>query len=313
MPEPAPAVEARHIAFRAPQPNFILAVALMILGCAFFAAMAGLIRYGSEDLHPFQLAFLRSLFGILFMLPWLYRYGFGGLRTRRIGLISIRGLTASSAMFCFFWALSVMPLAEAIALSFTSPFFVTILAVIFLNEVVRARRWSAVAVGFVGAMIILRPGSGTVDWPALAVLFSAFMMAGSIICIKELSKTEPTSAIYMWMVIYLAPITFVPAIFVWKNPSWFELGIAALIGLAGTFGHLLTTKAFSLAETTALIPFDFARLIFAAIVGYVFFSQVPDIWTWVGAAVIALAGIYIAHREARAERERRAALEQASV
>ncbi len=309
MPEPAPAVEARHVAFRAPQPNFVLAVTLMILGCAFFAAMAGLIRYGSEGLHPFQLAFLRSAFGILFMLPWLYRHGFAGLRSRRMGLISVRGVTAAGAMFCFFWALSVMPLAEAIALSFTSPFFVTILAVIFLNEIVRARRWSAVIVGFLGAMIILRPGSCSIDWPALAVLLSALMMAGSIICIKKLSETEPTSAIYMWMVIYLAPITFVPAIFVWKDPTWPQIGIAALIGLAGTLGHLLTTKAFSLADTTALIPFDFARLIFAALVGYAFFNQTPDIWTWVGATVIALAGVYIAHREARASSTRRAAPE----
>lgn len=307
MPEPSPAHEARHIAFRAPQPNFLLAVVLMVTGCAFFAGMAGLIRYGSEEIHPFQLAFLRNVFGILFMLPWLAKVGVGSLKSNRMGLISVRGLTAASAMFAFFWALSVMPLAEAIALSFTSPFFVTILAVLFLNEVVRARRWTAVAVGFVGAMIILRPGSGALGLPALAVLFSALMMAGSIICIKKLSTTESPSAIYFWMVIYLAPITLIPALFVWQDPTWMQLAVAAGIGLAGTIGHLLTTKAFGLAETTALMPFDFARLIFAAIVGYVFFSQVPDVWAGIGAAIIAIAGIYVAHREARAERARKAA------
>ena len=308
MPEPSYAAEARHTAFRAPEPNFVLAVALMLVASVFFAGMAGLIRYGSQDLHPFQLAFLRSAFGILFMLPWLMKSGIGILRTSRIGLISVRGLTAASAMFAFFWALSVMPLAEAVALSFTAPFFVTVLAVIFLNEIVRARRWTAVAVGFLGAMIILRPDGGAVAWPALAVLFSALMMAGSIICIKKLSRTEPTNAIYLWMVIYLAPITFVPALFVWKNPTWEQLGVAAGIGFAGTVGHLLVTRAFGLAETTALMPFDFARLIFSALVGYLFFSQQPDIWTVVGATIIAVAGIYIARREARAERTRRAAL-----
>lgn len=301
MPEPAFAAEARHTAFRAPEPNFVLAVALMIVASAFFAGMAGLIRYGSQDLHPFQLAFLRSAFGILFMLPWLMKAGVGILRTSRIGLISIRGLMAAAAMFAFFWALSVMPLAEAVALSFTAPFFVTILAVVFLHEVVRARRWTAVAVGFVGAMIILRPGGGTVAWPALAVLFSALMMAGSVICIKKLSRTEPANAIYLWMVIYLAPITFVPALFVWRHPTWEQLGVAAGIGFAGTVGHLLMTRAFGMAETTALMPFDFARLIFSAVVGYLFFSQAPDLWTWVGATIIAAAGIYIARREARAE------------
>ena len=301
MPEPAFAAEARHTAFRAPEPNFVLAVALMIVASAFFAGMAGLIRYGSQDLHPFQLAFLRSAFGILFMLPWLMKAGVGILRTSRIGLISIRGLMAAAAMFAFFWALSVMPLAEAVALSFTAPFFVTILAVVFLHEVVRARRWTAVAVGFVGAMIILRPGGGTVAWPALAVLFSALMMAGSVICIKKLSRTEPANAIYLWMVIYLAPITFVPALFVWRHPTWEQLGVAAGIGFAGTVGHLLMTRAFGMAETTVLMPFDFARLIFSAVVGYLFFSQAPDLWTWVGATIIAAAGIYIARREARAE------------
>ena len=301
MPEPASAAEARDTAFRAPEPNFVLAVALMILASVFFAGMAGLIRYGSQDLHPFQLAFLRSAFGILFMLPWLMKAGVGTLKTSRIGLISIRGLMAAAAMFAFFWALSVMPLAEAVALSFTAPFFVTILAVVVLHEVVRVRRWTAVGVGFVGAMIILRPDGGTVAWPALAVLFSALMMAGSIICIKKLSRTEPANAIYLWMVIYLAPITFVPALFVWRHPNWEQLGVAAGIGFAGTVGHLLMTRAFGMAETTALMPFDFARLIFSAMVGYLFFSQAPDLWTWVGATIIAAAGIYIARREARAE------------
>ena len=305
MPEPAYPAEARHIAFRAPEPNFALAVALMILASAFFAGMAGLIRYGSEDLHPFQLAFLRSAFGLLFMLPWLMRSGLGVLRTGRIGLISIRGLTAASAMFAFFWALSVMPLAEAVALSFTAPFFVTILAVIFLHEIVRARRWTAVAVGFIGAMIILRPGSGAIAWPALAVLFSTLMMAGSIICIKLLSRTESVNAIYFWMVLYLVPITLVPALFVWQHPTWEQFGVAVGIGFAGTVGHLLVTRAFGLADTTALMPFDFARLIFSAIVGFLFFSQVPDAWTGIGATIIAAAGIYIARREARAERESR--------
>ena len=297
------AAEARHIAFRAPEPNFALAVALMIVASAFFAAMAGLIRYGSEDLHPFQLAFLRSAFGIAFMLPWLMKSGLGVLRTNRIGLISVRGLVAAAAMFSFFWALSIMPLAEAVALSFTAPFFVTILAVIFLKEIVRARRWTAVAIGFLGTMIILRPGSDAVDWPALAVLFSALMLAGAIICVKMLSRTESPNAIYMWMVIYLAPITLVPALFVWKNPTWEQLGVAAGIGFAGTVGHLLVTRAFGLADTSALMPFDFARLVFSAIVGFLFFSQVPDVWTGIGAAIIAAAGIYIARREARAERE----------
>ena len=303
MPEPAYAAEARHAAFRAPEPNFALAVALTIVASVFFAGMAGLIRYGSQDLHPFQLAFLRSAFGILFMLPWLMKSGIGILRTSRIGLISVRGLIAASAMFAFFWALSVMPLAEAVALSFTAPFFVTVLAVVFLNEVVRARRWTAVAVGFLGAMIILQPDGGSVAWPALAVLFSALMMAGSIICIKKLSRTEPVNAIYLWMVIYLAPITFVPALFVWQHPTWEQLGVAAGIGFAGTVGHLLVTRAFGLADATALMPFDFARLIFSAIVGFLFFSQVPDIWTGIGATIIAAAGIYIAHRETRAARE----------
>ena len=297
------AAEARHIAFRAPEPNFALAVALMIVASAFFAAMAGLIRYGSEDLHPFQLAFLRSAFGIAFMLPWLMKSGLGVLKTNRIGLISVRGLVAAAAMFSFFWALSVMPLAEAVALSFTAPFFVTILAVIFLKEIVRARRWTAVAIGFLGTMIILRPGGDTLDWPALAVLFSALMLAGAIICVKMLSRTESPNAIYMWMVIYLAPITLIPALFVWKNPTWEQLGVAAGIGFAGTVGHLLVTRAFGLADTSALMPFDFARLIFSAIVGFLFFSQVPDVWTGIGAAIIAAAGIYIARREARAERE----------
>ena len=140
-----------------------LAGAMWMVGaCLFFAAMSGIIRHVSAELHAFEIAFLRNLFGLAFMMPWLARVGWSGLKTQRIGLYTVRGIIGLAAMLAFFWAITILPLAQVTALSFTAPLFATILAALVLREVVRARRWAAILVGFVGALIILRPGVASV-------------------------------------------------------------------------------------------------------------------------------------------------------
>lgn len=282
-------------------PGAIRAGFWMILTAAMLAGMIALIRHVFEahGVHAFEIAFFRNLFGLVFMLPWLMRVGWAGLRTEKLGLYTVRAVFGIMAMLSWFWAVSQMPIAEAVALSFTVPLFGTVLAVLVLGEVVRVRRWTATVLGFVGAMIILRPGVEAVGLPALAALASALFIAVAMTTVKMLSRTEPTNAMVIYMVIFLTPMSAVFAVPVWTTPSWAALGWMAGIGALATLGHQCMTRAFKAADATVVLPFDFTRLIWAEMLGIWVFGEVSDAWTWVGAAVIAGSVIYIGHREAR--------------
>jgi drug/metabolite transporter (DMT)-like permease len=280
----------------------------MLLAAFCFSLMLGIVRHLSTELHPFEIAFFRNFFGLIFMVPWFLHTRLGGLRTNRIGLHFLRAVLGLLGMLCWFWAISNMPLASAVALNFTLPLFITVLAVVVLHETVRARRWTATAVGFLGTLVILRPGAAVISQPALLVLLASVFMASAAITIKMLSRTENPNAIVAYMVTFLTPLSLVPALFVWTTPGWSALlWLVALGGLA-TLAHQSLTRAFHAADASALMPFDYARLPFAAAIGYVAFGQSVDVWTWVGGAIIAGAGVYIAHREAVLGRARTAPL-----
>ncbi len=287
--------------------------ALYMIGAAFlFAMMNGAIRLladgaqteSGEGMHPFQIAFLRNVFALSFMLPWLAHRGLGGLRTERLRLYFWRSGVALIAMLCWFSAVAYLPMADAVALNFTVPLFATAGAAIFLGEVVRARRWTATAIGFLGVLIILRPGYTEITPEMALPVIAACFMAASILIVKSLSRTESPALVVLYMNLLLTPLSLVPAFFVWRWPNLAELGLGAFIGLCAVLAHIAFTRAFARADASALMPFDYARLPFVAVVGFVLFSELPDIWTWIGAAVIAAAAIYIAQREARVARER---------
>jgi drug/metabolite transporter (DMT)-like permease len=238
------------------------------------------------------------------MLPWLARHGRVGLRTERLKVHLGRSAVGLCAMLCWFSAVAYLPMAEAVALNFTVPFFATAGAAIVLGEVVRARRWSATAIGFLGVLIILRPGFTEIT-PLMALpVIAACFMAISVLFVKSLSRTEAPAAIVLYMNLLLTPLSLGPALFVWRWPTLAELGLGAFIGLCAVTAHIFFTRAFARADASAIMPFDYSRLPFVAAIGFVLFGEVPDAWTWVGAAVIAGAAIYIAQREARVARER---------
>jgi drug/metabolite transporter (DMT)-like permease len=290
--------------------NIVVGGGWMLMACALFSAMTGLVRHvADQGVHPWEIAFFRNFFSLIVMGPWIVKAGFAGLRTARLKLYTLRSAIGVLSMMAWFWSVSLLPITEATALGFTAPFFTTILAAIFLREVVRLRRWSAVIVGFLGTLVILRPG--TSDIPALGAavaLSAALTQAASIIMVKTLARTESPNAIVAYMGIYLTPMSLVPALFVWSWPSWAMLGWMALVGLVGTLAHLCFTRALSVADASALAPLDFARLVFVAIIGMVVFDQIPSVWTWAGAAVIFASGVYVVRREAIAAREGRAKL-----
>jgi drug/metabolite transporter (DMT)-like permease len=200
-------------------------------------------------------------------------------------------------MFMWFYAVTVTPIAEAVALSFTSPLFVTIVAVVLLHEKVGIPRWVATAVGFGGAMIVLRPGFADVTTGHLLLIASSILMAMSIVSIKMLSATEPPERIVAYMVILFTPVSFIPALFVWEWPSWTSLFWLCVVAGAGTFAHIAFTRALSKADASAVMPLDFMRLPFAAVIAFFAFSEIPDVWTFAGAAVIFISSVYIARRE----------------
>ncbi len=269
----------------------------MLLAALCFASMNGIIRHLSDDLHPFVIAFFRNFFGLAFMLPWILRSRGAGLKTDRLGLHFIRALIGLGGMLAWFWALTHMPLAEAVALNFTMPLFTTLLAIPLLGEVVRLRRWAATLVGFIGVLVILRPGVEAISETAYVVLFASVFMAAASIAIKMLSRTESINAIVAYMVLFITPMALVPALFVWTTPSWGTWPWLIALGGIATLAHQCLTRSFRAADASAVMPFDYARLPFTALVGYLAFGQVVDGWTWFGGGIIAAAGLYIAHRE----------------
>ncbi len=280
-----------------------LQAALFMTAAAFcFSVMNVFVRLATEEMAALQVAFFRNFFALMFLLPWLIRAGLEPLRTTRFKMHLLRSLFALATMITWFSALALLPLNEAVALNFTVPLFATAGAALILRETVRARRWTATAVGFLGTLIILRPGFTEVT-PAMALpVLAALFMACATLTVKTLSRTERASTVVLYMTLILTPLSLVPALFVWQWPDLETLGYLIGLGGAGALAHLLLTIAYAKADASAVIPFDYARLPFVAVIAYILFGEIPDLWTWVGAAVIAASAIYIAHREAQTVR-----------
>jgi len=287
----------------------------MTLAAAGFAGMNVTIRLLSRDLPPFEIVFFRNLMSFAFMLPWVAKVGFVALRSDKHKLYFGRSMIGFVSMLMWFSALAMMPLAEATALSFTSPLFATIAAIVILHEVVRLRRWTATIVGFLGAMIVLRPGFTALELPAFLVLASSCAGGIGAICVKQLTRSESANAIVTFMTLYILPASFVVALFVWVWPPLHTLPWIVLLGLLATFAHQCSTRAFAATDTSVVMAFDFARLPFVALIAWLSFGETPDVWTWVGAAVIVSATVYIAHREAQIARAQRlaAAISESNV
>lgn len=280
-------------------------IVLVVAASAFFACMHASVRYVAADMHPWEVGFFRNLFGFLVFAPVMMRSGIALLRTDRLMLHVVRGSLNGVSMLCWFYALAVMPLAEATSVSLTGPLFVTLGAIFFLGEKVRARRWFALGAGVVGTLIIIRPGIEEISDGALLVLASGLLVAGSKMIAKTLARTDGTMTIVAYLSLIMTIVTFIPAMFVWRTPTLVELGWLALIGVLGSIGHLLVIRAYKYADVSAVEPVTFSRLVFAALAGYLVFGEIPDIWIWVGGGIIVAATSYIAHRETVAEKARK--------
>ncbi len=277
----------------------------MLAAAVSFSAIVVFVREATGELHPFVVAFWRNVFGFLFVLPWLVHLGgVAILRTGRQGLILLRAIFGIAAMLSWFTALSLLPIAEAVSLSFTTPLFATVGAALILRETVRARRWSATAIGFVGVLVILRPGAAVIDPAAFLVLGSALALAISMMIIKVVSRTVASGAIVAWTMVYLIAFSAGPALAFWEWPDARGWALLVGAGAAGTFGHLAFTQALKVADASAVVPLDYVRLPLVALAGYWLYGEVMDLWGWVGAGIIAGSVIYIARREIVVARQR---------
>ena len=279
-------------------------IMLMFVSTFFFAAMHVVIGHLTETLHPFEVAFFRNLFGLIFVIPWFIRFGLEPLRTNQLKLHIYRSLVNVVAMFSFFYALSITPIAEVTALGFAAPIFTTILAALFLGEVVRLRRWTAVVVGFIGTLIILRPGFNEIGLGQLLVLNSTIFWAVALLLIKTIGRHDSSVTIITYMSLLQLPLSLIPALFVWTWPSpdlWFWL---LMIGLLGGSAQWLMTESLRVADTSVVMPIDFCKLPWTALLAYLVFAQVPDIFVWIGGTVIFGSALYIAYREQQVKKER---------
>ncbi len=280
-----------------------LRAALLMLGSTvFFGLMAVAIKLASATLHTFEIAFFRNFFGLIAAMPLLLRHGRGLLRTTQLPRYVFRCMIGAVSMMCGFWAIGHLPLAQAVALSYSTPIFVTIAAVFFLHEQVRARRWAAVALGFVGVMIIVRPGSDSFSAGTLVALAAAVLSGIVSIQIKQLSKVEPADRIVFYTTLLWVPMSLLPALTVWEWPRGIAWVWVIAAGFLGTSGHMLWTRALKLGDVSALTPISFMQLPIVALAGWLFFHEPLDRWTALGAGVIFAANAYIAHREAQLAR-----------
>jgi len=275
----------------------IRGITLMFISTFFFATMHAVILYLTEVMHPFEVAFFRNLFGLIFVIPWFIRYGLQPLRTRHLKLHVYRSLVNVVAMFSFFYAISITPLAEVTALGFTAPIFATVLAALFLGEAVRLRRWTAVIVGFLGTLIILRPGFSDIGLGQLLVLNSTIFWAVALLLIKTLGRHDSSVTIITYMSLLQLPLSLVPALFVWSWPPLHILPWLIAIGILGGGAQWLMTESLRVADTSVVMPIDFCKLPWTALLAYLAFAQVPDIFTWIGGAIIFASALYIAYRE----------------
>jgi drug/metabolite transporter (DMT)-like permease len=219
-------------------------------------------------------------------------------------MLFLRAALTYLAMTAYFYAVATINIVDAVALNTTLPLWLTVLAALILSERVGPRRWLATAIGFGGALVILRPGFVAVSPAALLALASAILYAGAAIVVKVLARTEPATRIVFFMNLYLLMIAAGPAAWRWNLPDWDSVPYLLAIGLAGTLAHVCNTRALAAADASFIAPFDFLRLVMVTLAGWLIFDDPGSVWTWVGAIVVFGSATYITRREAKLSRRR---------
>lgn len=282
-------------------PPGVVAMGLWCIATALEASMMGVIRSIGDGLDSLQIVFMRCLFGLIFFLPFILRSA-TAMHTKRMPMHLLRAFLQVVSMALWFMAIPLVPLAEIAALGFLAPLFATIGAIFILKEKVGWRRSLAMGIGFAGVLVLLRPGFTEINAGAFMVIGSASLWAFALLTIKSLARTESPVLMTAWASLLLAPITLVPALFVWQWPTLEQWILMAIVGTAASCSHMCMGHAFKLADASKVLPMDFSRMLWTALVGYLFFAQTPTIFTFIGGFMIFGAATYVTIREARLAR-----------
>ena len=279
--------------------NKLVSVALLAIGATLFGSFMGAgVKFLSDDLHPIIICFYRCLMGLILITPFVARNNFQALQTDNMRLQIFRALINIISMICWFSAISMMHFEKATALGFTTPLFTTVLAVLILGEVIRFHRTAALLLGFVGILIIIRPGYMPFEFGTVLMLIASFSFSFVLIFVKKLSATDSSLTIIFYHLLYMTPAFFILSLFYWENINFNQLIIFILMGASGLLSHWCLAQAFKMSDTTFVMPLQFTKLIWASLIGLFIFAEQPDVWTWVGGVIIFISIVYITYREA---------------
>jgi drug/metabolite transporter (DMT)-like permease len=279
----------------------------LVSGGFIFTTNGMMIRLLSAEVESVQTAFFRAFFSVLMLLPLMLSGRVKPWHSQRKVGHFWRTLMGTVSMVLGFYAVSMLPLADATALAFSQPLFSVVVAALIVGEKVRWRRWGATIVGFLGVLVMVRPGASSLQPGAIVALTNAMTVALSILLVKRLSDSESPLMILTQFAIFSTLLLVVPAIWVWRWPSPWGWALAVGVSASATVGQYFWVQAFKSGEMSAVAPFEYLRLPFAVFVGWLVWGEMPVIWTYVGAAIVIASALYIAHREHQLARERRAA------
>ncbi len=262
-----------------------------IMSAFLFALMSAAVKYSSQHLPSEVVVFLRNAFGLLFLLPWLRSAGLDTLKTNRFGAHFIRTATGLTAMYCFFYAIANLHLAEAVLLNYSSPLFIAIIAMFWLREPASKLVILAIMIGFMGVILILKPGTGVFTPAALVGVASGFFVAFAMVSIRNLSSTEPTVRIVFYFSVMSTIISSIPLLWAWETPSLKVWGVMLGAGLLATKAQLLMTYAYKMAPAAKIGAFAYTNVVFAATFGWLFWREIFDLTSILGALLIFLSGV----------------------
>ena len=279
--------------------NVARAAALVSAGSLTLVVMATVVKHLGTELPAMEILFFRSAIGLLFVLPLFARNPLEPFRTRRPGMHLLRGAVGAVGNACFFWTLTQMLLADAMALQFSRPLFMIPLAVFLLGETVGLRRTAVAAVGFAGIMLYARPFTGGFEPDAFVGALGALAGGLVVICIKRLATTEPTRVIMFYYALWNALFALIPAALFWVTPTLPQLALLTVVGIVGIGGQSLITHGLTMGEATVLVPLDYSRIIYSAALGYLLFNEIPGLWSFAGMALIVACSLYLVLTEKR--------------
>ena len=268
----------------------------MIISGLFFVIMHSAVKYLSKEVHIFEIAFFRCALVVFVLAPLIFQQGKSIFITKQPKIQFLRISTNSVAMLCFFYGITSTPLAQLTTLGFTVPIFATILAVIFMGEKIRIRRTSALIIGFIGTIIVMRPDI-SIELGAMLIIFSSFLWSVCLIFIKKLTQTDSAITISLYFGIGMIPATFAMAFPVLEMIDIRQFLILVFIAITGTLAQTIMNSALKKGELALLLPFDFLRLIWSVLIGYALFAEEPQITLWIGGVLIIGSTSYIAWRE----------------